>query len=66
MNSYLIAFVSDSHRLMNEPYFYHKVYRITTEEENVKNYEDYLERKFCLEFKVPLANVYHLWTCKIK
>lgn len=66
MNNYLIAFISDSHHLMNEPYFYHKVYKITAEENKIDNCVNYLERMFCQEFKVSLSNVYHLFTCKIK
>lgn len=67
MNKYLIALVSDSHHLMNEPYFYSKVYEVKAENiENANKNLDYLERMFCLEFKIPLVDVNHLWTCKVK
>lgn len=67
MSNYLIALVSDSHHLMDEPYFYKKVYKVeAVDKEEANKSLDYLTRMFSLEFSVPLINVNHLWTCKIK
>ena len=67
MNKYLIAFTSDSHHLMNEPYYYFDFYKVdANSKEEANKYIDYYQRQFSLKFKVPLANVNHLWTCKIK
>lgn len=67
MNKYIIMLASDSHHLMNEPYFYFKGYTVeANNREEVQKYIENLKRNFSLEFKVFLSDVQHLWTCKIK
>lgn len=65
--NYLIAMVSDSHHLMDEPSFYFKVYKVRADSDVEANRQiEFLERQFSLEYKVGLKDVVHLWTCKIK
>ena len=65
--NYLIAMTSDSHHLMSEPSFYFKVYKVKANSAEEANRQiEFLERQFSLEYKVGLADVVHLWTCKIK
>lgn len=67
MNKYLIAFTSDSHHLMNEPYFYFEIYQVDANNiEDANRYLDYYQRQFSLKYKVPLASVNYLWTCGVK
>lgn len=58
---------SDSHHLMDEPYFYFKGYEVKADSlEEVNFIIEKLQRNFSLEFKVFLSDVQHLWTCKVK
>lgn len=65
--NYLVALVSPSHHLMFEKENYIKVYSLEAGSQNeFENKVERLERQFSLEFKVPLVEVYHLWTFKVK
>lgn len=67
MNKYVVMLTSDSHHLMNEPYFYFKGYEVEANNlSEVDSMIEKLQRQFSLEFKVFLSEVQHLWTCKIK
>lgn len=64
---YIVMLASNSHHLMSEPNYYKEVFIVSAVNQNdLNNQIDCLQRKFSLKFEVPLAEVYNIWTFKIK
>lgn len=58
MNKYLIILTAPSMHLMNQSDNFIEPYVVKSTEEDIGNYVDnFLTRKFALDYKVPLADV---------
>lgn len=65
--SYIVMLASNSHHLMSESDYYRKIFIVSAANQNdLNNQIDYLQRKFSLSFRVPLSEVYCIWSFKIK
>lgn len=58
MKKYLVILTAPSMHLMNQPDNYIKPYIVKSNEKSIGDYVDnFLMRKFALDYKVPLADV---------
>ena len=65
--NYIVMLASNSHHLMSESNYYKEIFTVSAVNQNdLNNQIDYLQRSFSLKFKVPLKDVYNIWTFKIK
>ena len=64
---YLIILTSPSHHLMNEPQDFFEPYTFKASTKDEFNYlVEKAERNFCKKYNIPLANITHLLTYKVK
>ena len=64
---YLIILTSPSHHLLDEPQDFFEPYTFIASSENEFDYwVEKAERDFCQKYNVPLINITHLLTYKIK